>query len=94
MTTTLTNFSRSFHAACTLTTLKLRTSITGFARGFVADLSALTLVRWDLNRIGSHPLGNNGEFHGLTPIRNTSNLSWHDILVSFSYPSPLTSLLR
>jgi hypothetical protein len=58
--------------------LQLRTPSAGLARGVPYRCAGSALIGWDLNRIGSHPLGNDNQFHGISPHSKVSGLPWRD----------------
>jgi len=39
---------------------------------------AVGLVRWDWSHTGSHPLGNNNQFHGIAPNSKVLGFPWRD----------------
>jgi len=66
--------SRGLH----LRSIQLRTPITGCARGCHYRSAGEAFIGWDLSHLGSHPLGNSNQFHGLTPTPKVSGFPWRD----------------
>ena len=61
-----------------LRSIQLRTPMTGCARGCHYRSAGEAFIGGDLSHLGSHPLGNSNQFHGLAPNPKVSSLPWRD----------------